>query len=152
MKAEVRHLEGMTFLGRGLESSCWVPLDAPAEKGGAGSAARPMELLLIGLGGCTGMDVYGILRKMRLALAGFRVELEGDRAEEHPKGFEKITVIYHVWGDGLDEDKVAEAVRLSEEKYCGARATLSAVEFSSRIEIHPAGEAPNAPLKRGSRA
>jgi putative redox protein len=150
MRVEIRHLQGLTFMGRGETGASWVPLDGPTDKGGSASGSRPMELLLIGLGGCSGMDVYSILAKMRQPVAGFSIDIDGEREEDYPKPFNKVHLVYHVYGDGLDEDKVREAVRLSEERYCGAMASLKA-GFSSEVRIRPADERPGLPPKRKKR-
>ena len=94
-----------------------------------------MELLATSLGACTAMDVASILVKMRQPLEGFRVEVGGERAEEHPKRFLSLEVVYRLKGD-LDERKVERAISLSEERYCSVEATLrSAVPMTSRYVI-----------------
>ena len=96
---------------------------------------RPMELLAVALGGCTAMDVLSILRKMRQPVEAFRIEVSGERAEEHPKRFTTLEVVYHFRGD-LDEAKVRRAIQLSEDRYCSVEATLRpAVPITSRYEI-----------------
>jgi putative redox protein len=84
-----------------------------------------MELLLMALGGCTGMDVVSILAKMKESYAGFRVELAGERAEEHPHRFARIYVDYYLTSDSVLMDNVAKAIRLSAEKYCSVGGTLA---------------------------
>ena len=104
-------------------------LDAP------GNGVTPMETLATALGACTAMDVASILVKMRQPLESFRVEVSGERAEEHPKKFLSLEVVYHLKGD-LDERKVERAISLSEERYCSVEATLSpAVPITSRFVI-----------------
>lgn len=104
-------------------------LDAP------GSGVTPMELLATALGGCTAMDVVSILVKMRQPLESFSVEVSGERAEDHPKRFTALEVVYRLKGD-LDERKVARAISLSEERYCSVEATLKpAVPITSRFVI-----------------
>jgi putative redox protein len=88
-----------------------------------GSGVTPMEMLAASLGGCTAMDVASILVKMRQPLEGFRVEVSGERAEEHPRRFTSLEIVYHLKGD-LDERKVERAIALSEERYCSVEATL----------------------------
>ncbi len=97
--------------------------DAPVEHGGYGTAASPMELLLLGLIGCTGVDVASILTRMKQPLQGLEVEVEAERAAEHPKVYTRIHLIYTLTGD-LDEKKVQRAIMLSETKYCSASAML----------------------------
>jgi putative redox protein len=96
----------------------------------------PMELLLMGLAGCAGMDIVSILTKKRQALKDFQVQVRGKRAVEHPKIFTEIEVTYLLWGDALDPKGVERAIQLSEEKYCSASAMLGAVaKISSTYRI-----------------
>ena len=100
-----------------------------------GNGVTPMELLATALGGCTAMDVASILVKMRQPLEAFSVEVSGERAEEHPRRFTSLEVVYHLKGD-LDERKVERAIELSEERYCSVEATLRpAVPITSRYVI-----------------
>jgi putative redox protein len=100
-----------------------------------GNGVTPMELLATSLGACTAMDVASILVKMRQPLEAFSVEVSGDRAEDHPKRFLSLEVVYHLKGD-LDERKVERAISLSEERYCSVEATLKpAVPITSRYVI-----------------
>ncbi len=108
-----------------------VVLDAAPDAGGHDAGPRPMEMLLLGLGGCTGMDVISILRKMRQDVTGYEVRLSGDRATEHPKVFTHIVVEHVVRGRGLSEESVRRAVELSATRYCSAAAMLGKV---ARIE------------------
>ncbi len=94
----------------------------------------PLELLLIGLGGCTGIDVVLILEKMKAEIENFDVDIDAERADEHPKRFEKIHINYYFKGKNLDERKVEKAIDLSENKYCSASASLNA-EIISSYEI-----------------
>jgi putative redox protein len=100
-----------------------------------GNGVTPMELLAVALGGCTAMDVVSILVKMRQPLESFSVEVSGERAEEHPKRFTSLEVVYRLKGD-LDERKVERAISLSEERYCSVEATLKpSVPITSRFVI-----------------
>lgn len=126
MKAEVYMVKGLSFVGR-ADSNHWVAMDGPPEFGGVAAGSRPLELLLIGLAGCTGMDVASILAKKRLPLREFRVDAEATRAPEHPKVFTEIKIYYYFRGDGLEEEDVVQAIELSQEKYCSASAMLSRV-------------------------
>ncbi|ASS77181.1 peroxiredoxin [Tumebacillus algifaecis] len=101
-------------------------MDAKAEVGGEDTGARPMELLLMGLGGCSGIDVAMILEKGRLTLEEFRMEVSGQRAEEMPQRFTDIHIHYILKGPDLTQDKVERAIELSNEKYCSASASLNA--------------------------
>jgi len=118
--------EGVTPHGRVDMAS---GLDEP------GSGATPMELLAVALAGCTGMDVVSILQKMRQPLEGLRVEVCGEKAEEHPQQFVSLEVVYFVAG-AVDEEKVARAIELSEVKYCSVAATLRpGVAITSRFVL-----------------
>ena len=124
-KATVRFTGGMQFVGTGDTSGQSTTMDAAPEAGGQNTGARPMEMLLFGLGGCTGMDVVSILRKKRQQFTGLEMNVTGDRAPENPKRYTAINVEYVVHGKGLDPNAVATAIRLSEEKYCSARACFN---------------------------
>lgn len=126
----------MTFLGR-AGSNHLVPMDSGPDFGGNNSATRPLELLLLALGGCTGMDVVSLLRKMRLPFTGLEMHVTADRADEHPTVYRKIDIEYVVFGHNLDEEKVRRAIELSQEKYCSVSAMLRKacpVTFTWRIE------------------
>ena len=99
------------------------------------SAATPMELLLLALGGCTGVDVISILRKKRQHVTDYRIEVTGERRDEFPKRFTKLTVKHIVRGHKVTEQAVARAIELSETKYCSVAATLSGVEIVTSYEI-----------------
>jgi putative redox protein len=123
-----------------------VMLDASKEHGGQGSGFGPMEMLLVGLGGCTGMDVVALLRKMRQEVTAYRVEVNGDRRDEHPQVYTKVRVTHVVRGRDLDEKQVARAVELSATRYCPASAMLSAVadvKHTFRIEPEESSGQPN---------
>ncbi|MGQ9734692.1 MAG: OsmC family protein, partial [Candidatus Bipolaricaulia bacterium] len=123
MRARVKWSERLQFVGM-AESGHAVVLDGAPEVGGSDSASRPMELVLIALGGCTGMDVVSILKKMRVEWERFEIGLEAEQAEEHPKAFTKIHLIYRIWGDDIPEDKLKKAIDLSQERYCSVTAML----------------------------
>lgn len=136
MKAEVRMVKGLSFVAKS-DSNHWLAMDGSPEFGGAAAASRPLELLLIGLAGCTGMDVVSILTKKRAPLEAFRLEAEATRAAEHPKVFTEIKLTYFLRGEGLKDKDVAEAIRLSRQKYCSASAMLSKIckiNYEYRIE------------------
>ena len=130
-KATVSFTGGMQFVGQGEKSGQKSVMDASVEGGGQNSGPRPMELLLIALGGCTGMDVVSILRKKRQPFTGLEMNLSGDRAPENPKRFTAIHDEYVVHGKGVDPRAVADAIRLSEERYCSARACFNCPITSS---------------------
>ena len=104
-----------------------VTLDAAEHGGGQNAGFRPMELLLVGLAGCTGMDVISILRKKRQQVTGYEVDVTGVRAEDHPMVFVEITVEHIVIGHHIQPEAVQRAIQLSEERYCGAGAMLGKV-------------------------
>ena len=125
MKASLEwdgHL-GFTAVG---ESGRPVVTDASAAVGGRGLGPTPMELVLFGLGGCMGIDVVSILQKARVELSAFSMELEGERAPEHPRGFTKIKIRLYLKGRGLHEAAIDRAINLSMEKYCSVRSSLKA--------------------------
>src|SRR5881394_4654403 len=101
-----------------------------------GSAASPMELLLLALGGCTGVDVIDILRKKRQQITDYRIEVHGDRREEFPRAYTRLYVKHIVSGRGVSEPAVASAIELSDQKYCSVAATLrGAAEIVTSYEI-----------------
>lgn len=113
-----------------------IKIDATPEVGGDDLGPRPKLLMLSALGGCTGMDVVSLLRKMRVDFEGVNVIVEGDLTEEHPKHFYKMHVIYEVTGKDLPLDKIQKAVSLSEERYCGVSASYrKAMEITSEIRL-----------------
>ncbi len=136
--ASVRFTGGMQFIGKGAKSGQTTIMDAAAEAGGQNSGSRPMEVLLYGLGGCTGMDVVSILRKKRQPFTGLEMNLSGDRAPDNPKRYTAIRVEYVVYGKGVDPKAVEDSIRLSEERYCSARASFNCpITSTFRIEEAP---------------
>jgi putative redox protein len=126
MKARVKWVEGMQFVGA-ADSGHAVVMDAAPEAGGRNSGMRPMEMLLVGMGGCTAIDVMMILRKGREPVTDCLVELSAERAPTEPKVFTRIHVLYKVSGRGLAAAKVERAIKLSAEKYCSASIMLGQV-------------------------
>jgi putative redox protein len=136
---EVTLQSGMHFEAVGAEGIS-VPLDSAPQHGGVGAGVRPMELLLAGLGGCTGMDVISILRKKRQNVTAYRVEVSGVQAQEYPHVFTEISIRHVLAGHDLSDEAVRRAIELSEKKYCPAFAMLEkAAHITSSYEIHPAG-------------
>jgi putative redox protein len=123
MKSRVKWLDNMTFVGESASGHA-VVMDGPAEFGGQNLGVRPMEMLILGLGGCSCFDVMLILKKSRQQVAHCEVELDYDRAEELPKVFTRIHLHFIVTGKSLDSDKVQKAISLSAEKYCSASIML----------------------------
>jgi putative redox protein len=114
-----------------------VVMDGPPEHGGRNLGVRPMEMLLLGMGGCTEFDVLSILRKSRQQVSRCVVELEAERAQQDPKVFTRIHAHFIVTGRGLSEKHVARAISLSAEKYCSASLMLGKVaEITHDYEIH----------------
>ena len=121
MKARVQWLDGRAFVGESGSGHA-VVMDGAPESGGRNIGVRPMEMLLLGLGGCTAFDIVMILERMREKVTGLDIALEGERAAEDPKVFTHVKLIYKVTGRGLKPANVERAVNLSAEKYCSASA------------------------------
>ena len=133
---EIKFVDGMTFIGRG-DSNHWVVMDSAETVGGTNAGTRPMELVLIALGGCTGMDVVSILKKKRVKFDKFEMKITGDRAEEHPKVYTKVDIEYVIYGDGINPRDVEHAIELSLSKYCSVSAILkksgAKVNYTNKI-------------------
>lgn len=141
MKARIKWVEGATFVGESGSGHA-VVMDGPPENGGRNLGVRPMEMLLLGMGGCTAFDVVYILGRARQPVTDCVVELEAERAESPPKVFTRIHVHFVVSGDGLSEKQVARAVQLSAERYCSASIMLGrSAEITHDYEIVAGGEA-----------
>jgi len=125
MKARVKWVEGMTFIGES-ESGHAVVMDAAPDVGGRNLGPRPMEMLLLGTGGCSSIDVMLILQKMRQQVSDCHVEIEAERAASEPKVFTKIHLHFVVKGRDIKAEAVEKAVKLSAEKYCSASIMLGA--------------------------
>jgi len=137
MEVTVKQIEGIAFAGVG-ETRHWVVMDSLAEFGGSEAGSKPMELLLMSLGGCTGMDVVSILQKMRVDLDDFEIRVEADQAEEHPKVFTRIHLEYRFFGKKVDQEKVEKAIELSQERYCSVSAMLrKTAEIHHSYRINP---------------
>ena len=135
MKARVKWLDNMSFVGES-GSGHSIVMDGAPESGGRNLAARPMEMVLMGMGGCTAFDVVMILKKARQPIDDCIVELSAERSEEIPKVFTKIHVHYIVQGRGLSEKQVAKAIHLTAEKYCSVSIMLAATaQISHDFEI-----------------
>ncbi len=138
-RASVALSEGMHFVGDA--DGHRVDIDAAESEGGKDLGARPMRLLLLGLAGCTAIDVISILRKQRQRVSDLRVEVSGNRASEHPRVYENIELLYKVRGEGVNPRAVERAIELSETRYCSATAMLGAVAgITSRYEIEDEAE------------
>jgi len=139
MKATVKWLDGVTFVGESGSGHALV-LDGAPEHGGRNLGVRPMEAVLIGTAACSAFDVVTILAKSRQRVDDCRVEVEAERAAEPPRVFTRLTLEFVVTGRTLDERAVRRAVDLSVERYCSALAMLRgqvAVDHRYRIETGP---------------
>jgi putative redox protein len=125
MKVRIKWLDHMSFVGE-TGSGHTVVMDGAPEFGGRDLAPRPMEMLLLGLGGCTAFDVVMILQKARQDMTDCQVEVEAERADTEPRVFTRIHVHYIVTGRGVQGRHVERAVKLSSEKYCSASVMLGA--------------------------
>lgn len=138
MQARVKYLDEAAFVAESGSGHA-VVLDGPADAGGRNRGVRPMEMVLMGMGGCAAFDVVHILEKARQPITDCDVQLSATRAEEPPQVFTRIDVHFVVIGDGLAERQVERAVRLSAEKYCSASIMLArTAEIHHDFEIRPA--------------
>lgn len=123
MKSRVKWLDNMSFVGESASGHS-VVMDGPPESGGRNLGVRPMEMLLLGLGGCSSFDVVSMLKKSRQAISDCEVEISATRADTEPKVFTNIHLHFIVEGNNLSETKVSRAIDLSAEKYCSASIML----------------------------
>lgn len=137
-KTRVKWAGDMTFVGESASGHA-VVMDAGADNGGRDHGIRPMEMLLLGLGGCSSIDVMLILKKARQNVVDAWVEIEAERADEIPKYFTKIHMHFVVKGHDVDPRRVEQAIKLSKEKYCSASVQLGAMaEITTDFEIQEA--------------
>ncbi len=113
----------MKFTGN-TPSNFSIVMDASLDHGGEDQGPRPMELVLVALGGCTGMDVISILQKMKEKVENFEIKISAERAEEHPKVYKKVHLEYIFKGENLKEENIKKAIELSQTKYCSVSAIL----------------------------
>ena len=123
MKCRIKWLDHMTFVGES-DSGHSVVMDSSPDAGGRDLGVRPMEMLLLGLGGCTSIDVVSILKKSRQQITACEAGIEAERADEVPRVFTRIHIHFVVSGKDLDVSKVERAINLSAEKYCSASRML----------------------------
>lgn len=113
-----------------------IVMDADLESGGEDKGVRPKPLQLVALGGCTGMDVVSLLKKMRVDIDDFQMIIEGELSEEHPKHYQSIHLIYQFKGKDLPIDKLEKAVSMSKDKYCGVAALYKkAIPLTYEIKV-----------------
>jgi putative redox protein len=135
MKARIKWIEGVSFVGQSASGHSLI-MDGAPESGGQNLGFRPMELLLLGMGGCTSFDVILILRKARQQVSDCVAEIEAERAETDPKVFTRIHVHFVVSGHQLDARRVEQAISLSADKYCSASIMLGKMaEITHDFEI-----------------
>ena len=123
MNISVNWVDGLLMVGKS-DSGHTITMDGPPESGGENLGVRPMEMLLLGVAGCTMIDVVTTLKKMRQDLSHFETKINAERATDHPKVFTDIHIQFIVKGKDLDSKKVDKAITLSAEKYCSASIML----------------------------
>ena len=134
MQVNLHRAKGSTFIAKG-DSNHWVVLDSVKQFGGSEAASKPMEMVLMALGGCTALDTESLINKMRTPVGEFHVEITAERQDEHPKVFTKIHLTFFFKGKNLNKANIAKAVKLSQEKYCSVTAMLSeSVDISYEIK------------------
>lgn len=137
MEAQVTWVENVGMVGETGSGHALV-MDAAPEAGGRNLGPRPMEMLLLGLGSCSTIDVVTILKKSGQPLRDCKVAIRAERATTDPKVFTHIHLAFTVYGEGLKTEKVAQAIKLSADKYCSASKMLSAVaEISHSYTVLP---------------
>ncbi len=133
--ANIKFTGGMQFVASS-DSGHAVVMDADATVGGNNTGSRPMELLLMGIGGCSGMDIISILRKKKQVVTGLEADVSGTMADHYPHKYTSISIAYTVRGKGISEEAVKRAIQLSMDKYCSVKATLEGsakIDFSYKI-------------------
>ncbi len=140
MQVNLHRAKGSTFIAKG-DSNHWVVIDSVKQFGGSDAASRPMEMVLMALGGCTALDVESLINKMRTPADEFNVYINAERCDEHPKIFTKIHLTFSFRGKNLNKANIEKAVKLSQEKYCSVTAMLNeAVDISYDIQYNPGEE------------
>ncbi|MBU0711262.1 OsmC family protein [bacterium] len=134
MQINLYRAKGSTFIAKG-DSNHWVVLDSVKQFGGSEAASKPMEMVLMALGGCSALDIESLINKMRTPAEEFEVEITAERQDEHPKVFTKIHLTFIFKGPNLNKANIEKAVKLSQEKYCSVSAMLSkSVDISCEIK------------------
>ncbi|OGW38708.1 MAG: osmotically inducible protein OsmC [Nitrospirae bacterium RBG_13_39_12] len=133
--AKVTYIQGLQFVGV-ASSGHAIVMDSDPGVGGNNTGPKPMELLLMGIGGCSGTDIISILRKKQQDFTGLEINVKGEAAEDYPKKFTNINLEFIVKGRNISEDAVKRSIDLSMNKYCSVKATLegsSKISFSYKI-------------------
>jgi putative redox protein len=135
-KAIVKQLQGITFVGK-TDSNHWVTMDGPEGFGGSNAGIRPKELLLLSLAGCTGADVTTILKKKKVEVDSFEIQISAESTEKHPKVYTKIHLEFVFYGNDIKEKDVERAIELSQTTYCGVTAMLEkSIEITHSFTIN----------------
>jgi len=121
--AKVKWVDGFQFVGESGSGHAMV-MDAPSGSGGASTGMTPMEMLLVAVGGCSGMDIASVLRKKRLDVRDIEVNISGEKADDYPQKYTSIRLEFTVRGSNIPEESVKKAIDLSMDKYCSVKATL----------------------------
>jgi putative redox protein len=135
-KSYLKQIKGLSFAAKG-ESNHWITMDGPEQVGGNNAGARPKELLLMSLAGCTGSDVVSILKKKRVNLIDFEINITAQQTEDHPKVFTELDLEYVFYGKDIKTKDVERAIELSTGTYCGVSAMLKKamkINHTFRIE------------------
>ena len=131
----VKWVDGMAFEADIMGYK--IMIDSDPDFGGQGKGPKPKPLMMVSLAGCTGMDIVSLLQKMRVEYDELDIFVEGELSEEHPKKFQRMTVIFKLKGENIERKKVEKAIELSKEKYCGVSASYKDVmEMDYRLEIN----------------
>jgi putative redox protein len=128
--AKVKWVDGFQFVGESGSGHAMV-MDAPPVSGGGSTGMTPMEMLLVAIGGCAGMDVASVLKKKRLDVRDIEVNVSGEKTDDYPRKYSSIKLEFHVTGYNIPEESLKKAIDLSMNKYCSVKATL---EGSAKIE------------------
>lgn len=136
MRAKIQWVDDVHFTAE-ADSGHTISIDGPPDAGGKNAGTRPMELMLMGVGGCTSFDVVNILAKARQKVTHCVTQITAERADEVPQVFEKIHIHFEIAGENLDEKKIERAIKLTGEKYCSASILMqrAGVEVTHSYEL-----------------
>jgi len=137
MEIMAEHVNGKQFRAFGSSEFPTV-VDAKVSSGGTGLGANPMELVLMAVATCSGMDIMSILEKMRIPYDRFQISVRGEQATVDPKVFTKVEIFYRFWGDSLRRDKIEDAINLTLDKYCSVAVMVKqTATVSYELELNP---------------